>query len=365
MKVLHILNQLMPSGAETMLRLAAPYWLEEGLELSILATGEMVGAYAVELENAGYKIFHLPFSKTFKFGLNFLQLLKENNFDVVHIHTERAFFLYAIIAWSIGVKKIVKTIHSNFIFIGFTKFYRTIFRSFMRWIKVEQISISQSVFDTELKLYNNRTNIIKNWFDLDKFHPPTLLQRQEARSSLGIKDCSVILSIGNCAPTKRHELIIEALPFLKNKIPKILYIHIGEEDDSHSELKIAEHLSVSSNVIFLGYKNDIRPYLWAADVFIMPSRNEGFGIAALEAIACGVPTILTDVPGLSDWKSLDINSINYTDADPEQLANCILSTLQSPKYPTKDQLEMIKDLYGVKRGASEYLSLYTNYSFRS
>ena len=87
MKVLHILNTLRPSGAEVMLRLAAPYWREKGLELSILSTGEIVGPYAAELENAGYEIVHLPFSKTFKFGLSFFQLLNYKNFDVVHIHT--------------------------------------------------------------------------------------------------------------------------------------------------------------------------------------------------------------------------------------------------------------------------------------
>jgi len=358
MKVLHILNTLRPSGAETMLRLAAPYWLEKGLELSILATGEIIGPYSGELENAGFKILHLPFSKTFKFGLSFFQLLRNNNFDIVHIHTERAFFLYAIIARLAGVKKIVSTIHSNHTFIGFTKFYRTIFRSFMRWIKVEQISISQSVYDSELKLYKNRTKIIRNWCDMDRFFPPTRSQREQSRTSLGITDCSVILSIGNCAPTKRHELIIRALPHLEKKIPKICYFHIGEEDDSHSERKLAKDLTISSKVEFLGYKNDIRPYLWAADVFVMPSRYEGFSIAALEAIACGVPTILTDVPGLSEWKQYGIDSIIYTEADPQQLANNILLMLRSPKYPTRDQLEMIKGEFGVMRGATEYYIIY-------
>lgn len=156
-------------------------------------------------------------------------------------------------------------------------------------------------------------------------------------------------------------MIIRALPHLEKKIPKICYFHIGEEDDSHSERKLAKDLTISSKVEFLGYKNDIRPYLWAADVFVMPSRYEGFSIAALEAIACGVPTILSDVPGLSEWKQYGIDSIIYTEADPQQLANNILLMLRSPIYPTIDQLEMIKGLYGVKRGATEYLNLYTQW----
>lgn len=90
----------------------------------------------------------------------------------------------------------------------------------------------------------------------------------------------------------------------------------------------------------------------------MPSRYEGFSIAALEAIACGVPTILTDVPGLSEWKQLGINLIIYTEADPQQLANNILLMLRSPKFPTREQFEMIKGEFGVMRGATEYLLIY-------
>lgn len=358
MKILHILNTLRPSGAETMLRVAAPYWQEQGLDLSILSTGENIGPYALELENAGYRIFHIPFSKTLNFCLNFFQLLKKNKFDVVHIHTERAFFLYAIIAWLMGVKKIVSTIHSNHKFVSFTKFYRAKFRHLMRYLKVIQISISQSVYDTEIKFYNNSTFIINNWSDLDMFHPPSQLQKEQARISLGVENYYVILSIGNCSPTKRHHLIIEALPHLEKEIPNIIYLHIGEEDDDHSEKKLAEKLAVSSKIKFLGYQIDIRPYLWAADVFVMPSQYEGFGIAALEAIASGIPTILTDVPGLSEWKELGIDSVTYTEGNPFILAKNILAVLKSPHFPTDADIEKIKNIYGVERGASEYINVY-------
>jgi hypothetical protein len=74
---------------------------------------------------------------------------------------------------------------------------------------------------------------------------------------------------------------------------------------------------------------------------------------------------LTDVPGLSDWKSLGFESIVYTEANPAELAKHILSMLLYPIYPTKDQIEMIRDGFGDKRGATEYFNLYMNYSFRS
>ncbi len=66
-KVLHILNSLRPSGGEVMLKLAAPFWQSQGLALSILSTGTQPGPFADSLNNAGYEIYHIPFSKSPKF----------------------------------------------------------------------------------------------------------------------------------------------------------------------------------------------------------------------------------------------------------------------------------------------------------
>ena len=74
-------------------------WQEENIELSILATGQELGTYHQELGNAGFHVNHIPFSKSIRFVLETFQLLRNSHFDVVHIHAERAFFLYAILAW--------------------------------------------------------------------------------------------------------------------------------------------------------------------------------------------------------------------------------------------------------------------------
>lgn len=83
----------------------------------------------------------------------------------------------------------------------------------------------------------------------------------------------------------------------------------------------------------------------------------GFYPNELEAVACGLPTILTDVLDLSDWKSLGINSNIFTEGNSEDLAKITLSVLLFPTFPTKIQIEIINDEFGVKRGASNYLNL--------
>src|SRR5208283_5983960 len=77
-------------------------------------------------------------------------------------------------------------------------------------------------------------------------------------------------------------------------------LHIGKEQAGRPEKALAAELGVDQKVRFLGSQGDPRWFLWAADVFAMPSLREGLGISALEAIACGVPVVLTSRGGLRD-----------------------------------------------------------------
>ncbi|MBG0784875.1 MAG: glycosyltransferase [Anaerolineaceae bacterium] len=364
MKVLHILNELQPSGAEVMLNRAAPYWLGESMELCILSTGQSQGQYSKNLEDSGYKVFHIPFRKSCSFILDVYWLIKKQNYDVVHIHTERAFFLYALLAWLNKSPVIIRTIHSNFQFSGVNKKFRTFMRKLVSALGVTQVSVGESVQHNELARFNNQTIKISNWIDTTRFSVPTKKQRVQARQKLNVLEKTVLLSIGNCAPAKNHEVILQALHIIKAQLNRVVYFHVGKEDSAHSERKMAEDLGISERVVFVGWKEDVRNYLWAADLFLMPSNYEGFSIAALEAILCGLPTILTDVPGLSDWKELGIRSTIYSTPTSDAFAKVLASVLLSPPKIDKKEIMIIKDRYDVKRGADEYYDLYKEKLFK-
>ena len=118
MKVLHVLNELMASGAEVMLCRSTLYWHNGGVEGEVLSTGEEVGPYAKDLEEAGYPIHHIPFRKNPRFFLTFYRLVREGRYDIVHIHCERASFYFGLTARLAGAR-IVRTICAIFHFKGF------------------------------------------------------------------------------------------------------------------------------------------------------------------------------------------------------------------------------------------------------
>ena len=115
-KVLHVLNALKHSGAEVMLQLAFERFNANGLESHILSTGDKIGEYATILEQTGYRIHHIPFRKTPLFFAQVWNLLKKEHFNVVHIHTERAFFWLVLVAKLASVPTVARTFHGVFLF---------------------------------------------------------------------------------------------------------------------------------------------------------------------------------------------------------------------------------------------------------
>lgn len=299
MNVLHVLAELRPSGAEVLLRSAAPHFRDHGVECDILATGAAVGDYAPALQAAGYRIHHIPYAPTAEFFMSVARFAKRGGFDVVHLHSERAFIAYVLAARRAGVRNLVRTVHNTFLFDGFLRLRRGVERRLAQRLGVRFVAISDGVDRNERRRFGTAPELIQNWFDSRHFRRPTPQERVEARSALGIApDEFTLITVGNCSDVKNHAALIEALA--RVDVVRWRYLHVGLEQADQPERALARQLGVLDRITFLGTRDDVRPLLHAADLYLMPSRYEGFSIAVLEALACGLPALLADVPGLAD-----------------------------------------------------------------
>ena len=361
MKVLHILCELNPSGAETMLLSAAPYMQAQGINSEILATGANVGVFAETLTEAGFKLHHIPFRKSFNYFIDLYRLFTKEQYDSIHIHTEQGSFWVTVIALLAGVpaKRCIKTIHATFQFTGNLRWRRAWQRRLLCFLGVPHIAISKSVQDTELNYFGIKTQIIPNWFNSTRFTKTTDLDYKNNRELLNLSDKQfVITTVGNCAQVKNHSALIEAIAKLENK--DILYLHIGKENDC-SEQDLAKALGISNQVRFLGIQNNILPFLQAADLFVMPSLVEGFGIAALEAIATEVPVLLTNVPGLSNFNST-FNGLHYCEPSADSIKTTLATIIQKPNIVLKSSCygntKLAELHFGIVKNVSAYISHY-------
>ena len=300
MKVLNVLNELRASGGEVMLREATPIFRYLDVEPCVLSTGCVVGDYAAEYTKEDVRVLHLPFARNLGFAISFFRLLRRERPAVVHVHAERANAVICLLARLSGAR-VVRTVHNVFMYTGRLRLVRTLERSALRALGVRSISIGVAVQRNERIRLRNPTTRIDNWI-AGRFRPATPVERAAARSELGLLDSQyVITSVGNCSPVKNHSSILAALPAIARTLEReVVYLHAGTGQDEVDEKAQARTLKDSAKVRFLGTVQDVRPIHWASDLFCMPSLYEGVSIAALEALACGVPSVLSDVDGMHD-----------------------------------------------------------------
>jgi len=159
--------------------------------------------------------------------------------------------------------------------------------------------------------YTGKTSVIPPGVDLTVFHP---YMQSEARQQLEMPlGNSMVLFVGRIEPLKGVDTLLYAMQYLKESgaMPPDMYMSVIGGDPAkpretrHAELEklmiLRDELGLSSLVTFLGSRDQetLHRYYAAADVVVMPSHYESFGMVALEAMACGTPVIATDVGGLS------------------------------------------------------------------
>lgn len=146
-----------------------------------------------------------------------------------------------------------------------------------------------------------KVQVVGNGVDLARFRP---LDRSECRASLGLPlQARVLITVGGLVERKGFHRVLAALPELLREQPDLHYLVVGgpsPEGDWTERLKaLAQQLGVAEHVHFTGPvgPDDLARHLSAADVFVLSTRNEGWANVLLEAMACGLPVVATDVGG--------------------------------------------------------------------
>ncbi|MBI4743351.1 MAG: glycosyltransferase family 4 protein [Actinobacteria bacterium] len=198
------------------------------------------------------------------------------------------------------------------------------------------ITISETSKKDLVDYYNvaeEKISVIPLAVDLNKYKKiePEIVSQSIKKYQINSK---FILYLGAIEPRKNLINLVKAFGELKkhNKIDHKLVIAGGRRKESKSDyfenlLKNIKELGLTSNVVFLGYieDNDI-PFLYnAADIFIFPSLFEGFGLPPLEAMACGTPVIVSNIPSLMEIVS--DGALVIDPADPDDIAQAIFQIL--------------------------------------
>ncbi len=189
-----------------------------------------------------------------------------------------------------------------------------------------------------------KVHMIPPGYDDNRFYPVSEATRQMIRRRLRFEG-KVVLALGRLARNKGYDLLIRAFVVVAQGVPgAVLHLAVGDsrldagERALLAELKrLARRLGIGARVRFSGYVPDQRlaDYYRAADVFVLSSRYEPFGMTAIEAMACGTPTVITVHGGLFRAVAFGRHALYGDPFDREDLGIMILKPLRHPRLSTR------------------------------
>jgi N-acetyl-alpha-D-glucosaminyl L-malate synthase BshA len=137
----------------------------------------------------------------------------------------------------------------------------------------------------------------------------------------------VIMHVSNFRPVKRVRDIVRTFARIDREVPSAL-VMVGDGPERVTAEQEARDLGVHEHVFFLGKLESVAPLLASADLFLLPSESESFGLSALEALACGVPVVASDVGGLPDVVKDGVTGYLKPVGDVEAMASSAITILK-------------------------------------
>lgn len=233
----------------------------------------------------------------------------------------------------------------------------------------DQVICVSEIFGQDVKKIfpNSKIKIIENSYDVSLFKPGI---KQIAREKLHIaEDTKMILSVGNFVPAKGHIYLLEAMNSLKasNSQFKLFLIGKGPEKERYKSYINYSELSGSVEIVKQVSQVELVNYYQASDVFVLPSLSESFGVALVEAMACGLPAIATKTQGpkqiIEDQKTGILVEISNAEAIAENIEKLMSDNLLHKKL-SNHAAQFVADTFSNKE--QEIIDLYykiiNNYS---
>ncbi|MFB0565213.1 MAG: glycosyltransferase [Candidatus Aminicenantaceae bacterium] len=212
--------------------------------------------------------------------------------------------------------------------------------------------------------FRPKIDVIFNGVDTRKF-ARDLRARKAIREELRIGETDIFLGIiGLLVPLKGHLLLFEAVRLVKETHPDIKLLVLGKTVDElyATRLKdMVEKLGIRENVIFSNPRDDINAILSALDIFILPSQREGFSRILLEAMACSLPIIATDVSGNSEAIVERESGLLVPFGEAKQLAKAIehfITNTENSRLMGEYARKRVEELFSIESHVSRIEELY-------
>ncbi|MEN6519708.1 MAG: glycosyltransferase family 4 protein [Armatimonadota bacterium] len=301
--------------------------------------------------------------------INLAKAIKQNGFDVVHTNGVRAGVTGRIAARLAGCRKIVHTVHSmsTDLIHGYSAVRKPV-EYVYKWSDKQLANWTDTIITVSSDLRrmtidegvpDYRVTTIHSGVDLTKYEKP--VSKCHARNKLMIPTgCRVVGTAARFTKQKNLGDLVRAATILHKQLDDVVFVLIGDGEELPEVKRLAQDLGIAHKVIFTGFRSDIPEILPAFDVFAMSSLWEGHPLAALEAMAAGLPVVAPDVSGISETIIDGFTGCIVPVHDPAAIASSIYSIFKEERVEAMGRAgkERVTALFGLDRMIEQVEKVY-------
>lgn len=333
-----------------------------------LSPEEASNSMLKDFQSLGIEIICLNLSRLK--GIFFLykkvdSILKEKNIVLLHSHGLRADAVNAKLKWISKLSTVHNYPYDDYC-MKYGKLKGAAFSVFhLRQMKKIKNNVACSSFiQSKLEKHYIRSILINNGVDIKKYRPVTEIQKIELRKKLKLPpEMFIFISVGSLIPRKSPLILLEGfsrfshfeeLFFRDKNHKKTMLIIIGNGNLKDEVLKYAQG---KKEIFYCGEVDNVNEYLAASDCFISASRSEGLPNSVLEALSCGLPAILSDIPAHREFEG----QFFFRTGDPISLMECLRNFYESSEKflgSRRESREKMIATYDSRIMASCYSKLY-------
>jgi N-acetyl-alpha-D-glucosaminyl L-malate synthase BshA len=299
-------------------------------------SGRDEGIFYHEVPVSSYPLFEFP-PYDLALASRMAEVAEYNGLDLLHVHYAIPHSVSALLARQmLGARgrrlPFITTLHGTDItLVGLDRSYLPITRYAIQ--ESDGVtSISSYLKDKTIQNFDVTRDIevVPNFVNCDVYVPINdEAARAEARSRLARPDEAILMHLSNFRPVKRVVDVVTVFAKVAREIPARLVL-VGDGPERSAAEWLARDLKIQDRVHFLGKQDRVNELLPLADLMLMPSELESFGLAALEAMACKVPSIATRVGGVPELIDDGVTGLLYDVGDVDAMAAGALGLLTDP-----------------------------------
>lgn len=301
--------------------------------------------------------------------VNLARTIKQMGFDVVHTNGVRAGVTGRIAARLAGCKKIVHTVHTmSTDLVHGPGIFRKPVECVYKWSDRRLAGWSDTIIAVSSDLRrmtvnegipNYRVTTIHSGVDLKRYEEP--VSKSHARNRLMIPTgCRIVGTVARFTRQKNLGDLVRAAAIVHKQLDDVTFVLIGDGEEMPEVKRLAQDIGIAHKVIFTGFRSDIPEILPAFDIFAMSSLWEGHPLAALEAMAAGLPVVAPDVAGVGETIIDGFTGHIVPIHDPEAIASsiCGIFTDERAEAMGRAGRERVTALFGLDRMIEQVEKVY-------